>query len=83
MWRQICHDECGIIQTMVFLNKGSNVLPRFLYAEFYKSEMLKPTIRDVITADCKIIIDKWDNTTPAFSGTFSSNKYIWIFYWIN
>lgn len=74
----LCHDECGIKETLVFLNQTNNNLPKFLYAQFNRTEWMKAPIQIKVDKICKLMIDSWDGTT--YSGTFSSSDYSWAFW---
>lgn len=75
----ICHDECNITETVVFLNNGNDSLPTFLFAGFDRWEWMKSPIHDLITSGSKIMIDEWSDSTN-YSGTFTSLDYCWIFW---
>ena len=73
-----CHDECGITETLVFLDKGINNLPKFLYAQYNRNEWLKTPIQIKFDRFSKIMLDSWNGSL--YSGTFSSQDYSWIFW---
>lgn len=77
--RITCHDECGSTETLVFLNKGDNTLPVFLYGLFDRHEMNVTPIHDKVTSG-KIIINDW-NSGSSYSGTFTTSKYCWVFWY--
>ncbi len=74
-----CHDECGYVTTLAFLDNGSDVLPTFLYASYDRNECLAEPVHIKIGSRCKIIIHEW-NKELVFSGTFTSADYSWIFW---
>ncbi len=75
----ICHDECGITETLVFMDNGNNTLPKFLYASFDRIEWMKDPIHLKVDQIAKIMLDNWDSNSIC-SGTFSSPDYSWVFW---
>ena len=73
-----CHDECGIKETIVFLDKGINNIPKFLYAKYNRNEWLKAPIEIKFDSFSKIMLDSWDGSK--YSGTFSTQDNSWIFW---
>ena len=74
-----CHDECGITETLVFMDNGNNILPKFLYASFDRIEWMKDPIHLKVDQVTKIMLDNWDSNS-FYSGTFSSPDYSWVFW---
>lgn len=74
----IWHDEGHIEENLVFLNKGNNVLPAFLYASYIKTDWPNPTTFYNVTYGCKITIDKWGENS-LYSGTFTSEEFSCFF----
>lgn len=74
----VCHDECGETETLVFLNKGDDTLPVFLYALYDRHEMNVKPIHEKMTWG-KIIINDWNSST-SYSGTFTTSNYSWVFW---
>lgn len=73
-----CHDECGIKETIVFLDKGINNVPKFLYAQYNRNEWMKAPVAIKFDRFSKIMLDSWDGSI--FSGTFSAQDNSWIFW---
>jgi hypothetical protein len=76
----ICHDECHFWHTIAFKRMLNNQLPEFLFAVCKKREFLVPDVNDTLRNGV-IRIDQWDSAS-VYSGTFSFEKYNWIF-WAN
>ena len=76
----ICHDECGFWNTIAFKMKQSYQFPEFLFAVYKKWEWMVPDVNDTLRSGV-IRIDQWDSTS-VYSGTFSFEKYNWVF-WAN
>ena len=74
-----CHDECGITETLVFMDNGNNTLPKFLYASFDRIEWMKDPIHLKADQVTKIMLDNWGSNS-FYSGTFSCPDYSWVFW---
>jgi len=74
-----CHDECGITETLVFIDNGNDTLPKFLYATFDRIEWMKDPIHLKADQVTKIMLDNWGSNS-FYSGTFSCPDYSWVFW---